>query len=101
MGGRPQLQWNGRPIPGVVPALQMFPQEDLFVNVEVCLIIGPNIARWFQYRCVEPAQLLIDYLNDPEEVLQKYFSWSYDPTVKAPSVRDAGKEVLTLKDLGL
>lgn len=104
-GDPPRLQWEGKLIQGVVPALQVTPEppgENWEVCIGVCLIVAPNTARWLFSKFPGEAlgELVQEYEHDPEWFLTHYFNWGYAPEA-GKAVQRPGKEKLTLSDLGL
>lgn len=100
-GERRTLFWNGKPV-GVVPSIQFTPRPPGVCGpeipeylAEVCIVIAPSTGRWLEATITNPNQLLLDFAEDPENVLQEYFCWRYNASAKPVNSRG-----LTLADLG-
>jgi hypothetical protein len=88
--GLPMYPWD-HPV-AVIPALALNATENGW-RVDVMLSVGPGAFRWFIYyvQLEELPNLMLDWLEDPEQVMREYFGWDQDKELPG----------LTLADLGL
>lgn len=96
--------WNNKPV-GPLSGLFVEPREDGSFVIGQHWLVWANNARWFSIEVqgiVELSKLIKEWINAPEEVMQKRFGWTYNEFARNVKEEISKKKVdLSFLDLEL